>query len=452
MRKKRKMKQTQYFVSTPYDFIGTQWLALLLFTVCLSIGCGDNSQSAENDADSGDTSSQDTNTDTGTNTDIELEIPYAIVDTNVLAFYDTRGEISAPQEDGAAFYGQDAHYVASQPDYTDNNDGTITDNVTGLMWQKDMGEMVTFDEAVSNTSSITTGGYNDWRLPTIKELFSLILYSGQCMGPDAITPFIDTTYFDQPLGDTSNGGREIDAQTWSSTEYLGITMRNDSAVFGVNFIDGRVKGYPKQKGGSGEYLQKYARYVRANSAYGENDFVDNDDQSVSDNATSLMWQQSDDGQARDWEEALAYCQDLTLAGFSDWHLPDAKELQSIVDYTRSPQTEGGNSAAIDPVFHISQIEDPEGENFYPYFWTSTTLLDGVSPGNAAVYVTFGRALGYLTTGGNETLLDVHGAGAIRSDPKTGNASDYPSHTTGFQGDVQYVYNFVRCVRVEGITE
>jgi len=63
-------------------------------------------------------------------------------------------------------------------------------------------------------------------------------------------------------------------------------------------------------------------------------FTDNGDGTVSDNSTGLMWQQQDDGALRNWESALGYCEDLTLAGHTDWRLPDIKELRSIVDNTR----------------------------------------------------------------------------------------------------------------------
>ncbi len=426
-------------------------VAMVAWSACLVAGCGSKSSSGVQVVAHGDVVADgDAVTTTGATADSSGSSSptrtYSVIDTGVVAFYDDKGEVGSGQSQGEAFFGQDAHHVSNKAVYTDNGDGTITDEVTGLIWQKNMGKMVTHADALANASQVKTGGHADWRLPTIKELYSLIIYTGRCKGPDVITPFIDTKYFDQPLGDTSDGGREIDAQTWSATKYLGITMHKDTAAFGVNFLDGRVKGYPMQKGGKGAYLLKYARYVRGNPSYGVNKFVDNSDETVGDQATGLMWQKKDDGKARDWKGALGYCQDLALAGHLDWRLPDAKELASIVDYSRSPQDEGGNSAAIDPVFGISQTKDPEGGDFFPYFWTSTTLLDGPSPGKAAVYVTFGRALGYLGQGNNQSLRDAHGAGAIRSDPKSGNAADYPGHVSGFQGDVQYVYNHVRCVR------
>ena len=69
----------------------------------------------------------------------EEKITYAIVDTNQGKCYDNEKEVVCP-EDGKDFLGQDAQHNGNQASYTDNNDGTITDNVTGLMWQKDPGE------------------------------------------------------------------------------------------------------------------------------------------------------------------------------------------------------------------------------------------------------------------------------------------------------------------------
>ncbi|MDD2799077.1 MAG: DUF1566 domain-containing protein [Bacteroidales bacterium] len=366
---------------------------------------------------------------------------YPIVDTGEIDFYDNSSIISAPTK-SSAFYGQDATYAGNQPSYTDNGDGTVTDNVTGLMWQKEMGTKINYKSAFTKADTLTLGGYSDWRVPTIKELYSLILFTGSVRGAVAIDKFIDTNYFNQPLGDTSIGEREIDAQTWSSTQYKGVTMYNDSTIFGVNFIDGRIKGYPKYQPGSGNTIPKsmYFRMVRGNKDYGKNNFIENNDGTISDFATGLMWQKADDGQTRNWENALSYAEGLELAGHSDWRLPNAKELQSIVDYNRSPSYT--QSPAIDPIFSTSSMVDPDGvAGQYPYFWTSTSHLDGVNPYNSAVYIAFGKAQGQMSG----TLLDVHGAGAQRSDPKSGTASDYPTYF-GPQGDVRYVYNAVRCVR------
>jgi hypothetical protein len=367
-------------------------------------------------------------------------LTYPIVDTDIQAFYSNSAIISTPVS-GAAFYGQDATYNGNQPSYTNNANGTITDNVTGLMWQQDMGAKISWSAGFTKADTMKLGGHTDWRVPTIKELYSLICFTGQSTGTGTIYKYIDTTYFIHPIGNTAIGEREIDAQTWSSTQYRGLTMAGDSTVFGVNFIDGRIKGYPKYKAGTNNTVAAtmYFRMVRGNTSYGVNQFVDNQDKTISDTATGLMWQQADDGIGRDWQHALSYAETLTIAGHSDWRLPNAKELQSIVDYTHSPTAT--NSPAIDPLFATSQIKDPNGNANYPYYWTGTTHLDGANPYTPAVYIAFGKAQGKM----NNTLMDVHGAGAQRSDPKSGDSASFPIYS-GPQGDVRYVYNFVRCVR------
>jgi hypothetical protein len=161
---------------------------------------------------------------------------------------------------------------------------------------------------------------------------------------------------------------------------------------------------------------------------------------VTDGATGLMWSQADSGVGLNWQDALAWVQTKNAEnylGHNDWRLPNAKELHSLVDYTRSPDTSG--SAAIDPLFTCTQITNEGGAADYPFYWASTTHLGQGGSGNSAVYIAFGRALGYM----NGSWLDVHGAGAQRSDPKAGTPNPY-GH--GPQGDVVRVYNYVRCVR------
>ncbi len=259
------------------------------------------------------------------------------------------------------------------------------------------------------------------------------------MSENTSTPYLDTDYFVFNYGDSSAGERMIDAQYWSATEYVGTTMTGNHTVFGVNFADGRIKGYPSTRPDRTE-PSMFVMYVRGNTSYGVNDFVDNHDGTVTDQATGLMWQQADSGQAYHWEDALAWCENLSLADDNDWRLPNAKELQSIVDYTRAPAVTA--SPAINPIFAVTEMES--------FFWTSTTHLDGPPErrGSYAVYIAFGRALGYMAmppSSGDYQLLDVHGAGAQRSDPKIGDPEEHP-YGHGPQGDVIRIFNFVRCVR------
>ena len=156
-----------------------------------------------------------------------------------------------------------------------------------------------------------------------------------------------------------------------------------------------------------------------------------------------------------------------------------KELQSIVDYTRSPATT--QSPAIAPIFTCTAISNEIQELDYPFYWTATTHA-GPRGGAAAMYVAFGRAAGWMSSrgpvggspqrrgefgpgpgsgfgppppgegppgaepqgqsGGQYRYVDVHGAGAQRSDPKIGDPANFP-RGRGPQGDVIRIFNFVR---------
>ena len=106
---------------------------------------------------------------------------------------------------------------------------------------------------------------------------------------------------------------------------------------------------------------------------------------------------------------------------------------------------------MDPMFSVTAITDEGRGTNYPFYWTGTTHANMVN-GRNAVYIAFGEALGFMEmppNSGNYNLLDVHGAGAQRSDPKSGDPDDYP-YGHGPQGDVIRIYNHVRCVR-SGLT-
>ena len=389
---------------------------------------------------------------------------YPIVDTGQGACYDDSGVITCPAE-GAAFYGQDAQYTGNTPNYTNNGDGTVTDNVTGLIWQQsadtdgdgdiDAADKMAYESANLYCENLSYAGYDDWQLPSIKQLYSLIDFSGvdpsgyEGSDTSGLVPFIDTDYFDFAYGDTNAGERIIDSQYASSTLYVANT--GEQLLFGVNFADGRIKGYGLSLFGRDKTF--YVAYIRENSSYGVNDFSDNSDGTITDNATGLMWSQDDSGSdapnGLNWEEALAYVEaqnETNYLGNSDWRLPDVKELQSILDYGRSPDTT--HSAAIDPLFDATSITNEGGQTDYAFYWSSTTHANWTdNPGRAGAYVSFGRALGYL--GGSWS--DVHGAGAQRSDPKSGDPADWPTGH-GPQGDAIRIYNAVRLVRGSDVTE
>ncbi len=74
--------------------------------------------------------------------------------------------------------------------------------------------------------------------------------------------------------------------------------------------------------------------VRGEQAEAFDHLIINNDGTVSDVDTGLIWQQQDEGNLMSWSEALNYCEKLNLAGYGDWRLPAIKELESIVDLTK----------------------------------------------------------------------------------------------------------------------
>ncbi len=278
-----------------------------------------------------------------------------VTDTGVTKCYDDAGNVITCPSAGQRFYGQDANYTINPPSYTklDSNGNALAasaaswvmvrDNVTGLIWEvkKDKDGAQDYDNPHDADNTYTWydpddpldlgspsdhdtkdfldalkdawfGGFNDWRLPTIKELVYLV----DCSIPSpGLT--INTTYFPNT----------VSSDYWSSTTYANVT----SNAWNVGFDDG----------GDGWGNKSYILYVRAvRGGQSPNTFVDNGNGTVTDTSTGLMWQQdtAGDGQGNydrmTWEEALAYCESRTIGGHTDWRLPTIKELHSLVDYSR----------------------------------------------------------------------------------------------------------------------
>jgi len=435
---------------------------------------------------------------------------YRIPGTGQRHCFDAERPIPCPSV-GQPFFGQDGNLPGPEPRYTDLGGGVVLDERTELMWSQAVWPDLTWEQARQMAPTLRLGSYADWRLPTVKELYSLIRFDGWFSGRVANSiPFIDRTIFafqygpenagssmgpgggppmaggdnrpgighpptgpgqrggapmgpppgpgmgmgprpaNGPAGMTNPGGgpgggggkRPIDVQLWTATEQIGRVMHQERAILGVNFADGRIKSYPLLAPGrrDGTLNRLGVRFVRGAAGYGEGTLTDNGDGTVTDHGSGLLWQQIDDGESRNWRDALAYCQSLTLAGQKGWRLPNAKELQTIVDYRNSPSVTG--RAALRAPLQVSRAES--------YFWSATTHLDGPEDRRAsqAVYVAFGRALGWLEMppgSGERQLVDVHGAGAQRSDPKDGDPARF-AQGRGPQGDEVRIFNFARCVR------
>ncbi len=135
------------------------------------------------------------------------------------------------------------------PRFTDNSDGTVTDNLTGLIWDKDANRsssQITWASALSvcnnladNEDDLTDGSSaGDWRLPNIKELQSLIHFG----------------FYSPALSNTSGTGKwttdgDPFSNVWSSYYWSSTgNASNSSYAWNVSLGSGYVNYYDKSYG------------------------------------------------------------------------------------------------------------------------------------------------------------------------------------------------------------
>jgi hypothetical protein len=270
--------------------------------------------------------------------------------------------------DATHVHGEDADYTRNPIDYTVSEDDLVVlDNNTGLMWERYLnwrsGETTPpqdewrpqdvfaykdgeprrrpYHEGVQYCKNLELGGYNDWRMPNMKEGHTIAHYA-------SARPTIWIEYFKDTdpglpgYGDRGKGG------IWAGP----IAPDHNNSGWHLGFIDGHMMGYPR-----GGY--KTTRCVRAdnNGTYFLPDFLDNGDGTVSDRVTDLVWIQETDGVKRDWESSIQYCEDLEFAGHADWKLPHNKELASLVDLRKQK-----------PAIDIDYFPDTD---YKAYYWSRT---------------------------------------------------------------------------------
>ena len=199
----------------------------------------------------------------------------------------------------------------------------VRDNVTGLMWEvktndgglRDMKKTYTWDNAPSYATAVNAAGlcgFHDWRMPNLKELAGIVDYSIPYPGPT-----INTGYFPNT----------------QSTGFWSSVFAYPGSPWGVAFGSGYV-AYGSRSDDAA------IRLVRGGQAFVS--LTDNGNGTVTDNSTGLMWEQCSEGQSgtgcagsaagMTWADALTAARNSRLGGYSDWRLPNVKELQSIVEY------------------------------------------------------------------------------------------------------------------------
>ncbi|MBU0946418.1 MAG: DUF1566 domain-containing protein [Proteobacteria bacterium] len=105
------------------------------------------------------------------------------------------------------------------------------------------------------------------------------------------------------------------------------------------------------------------------------------DKTVIDQGTGLEWQKNDSGTMHTWQNALGYCEDLSLDSKTDWRLPNIRELKSLVDYSRY-------YPAIDPSISCQSSN----------YWSATTVANNTHTSAWIVFFGNGDDVWKLTTG------------------------------------------------------
>jgi hypothetical protein len=212
--------------------------------------------------------------------------------------------------------------LPNEASYTDDGDGTVGDDVTGLMWQVDApSENFEWQAGVDHCEALELAGHDDWRLPTRIEMTSIV------------DPSRSGTKLDPAAFPGASGGFHKTASDWILTiEQRGAGADKDFA-WAFNVSDGIVSNaYSKataarircvRGGGAGEAPSEPA--VRPPDQYGE---VGSGE--IRDNYTGLVWQQGYSETTLSWNDAVNYCDGLDLGGQS-WRLPSIRELATLVD-------------------------------------------------------------------------------------------------------------------------
>ena len=239
---------------------------------------------------------------------------------------------SGQKSDNTTVFGEDTDYERNPQSYTDNKNGTVTDNVTGLMWtQVDAGEK-TWEAYVAYCDQLSFAGYSDWRLPDAEEAYTIIDISSSPFNP-IFTANREAKYFW-----TMNRQADGDDKRWevNAGGGTGAHLKNQTiSAGGDKSFHGRCVREPVP-----------AKRVKEH-------FTDNKDGTVTDNGNGLVWMQTEPGEMT-WENAIKYCESVVLAGKDDWRLPDIKELKSISDYTLySPSVDGSYFPGMKSTYHWS---------------------------------------------------------------------------------------------------
>jgi len=289
--------------------------------------------------------------------DVKKHLCNTLKKYNIASCFNMLGKLSTGQTTSYVDY-DDGYYQKGLIRKYIRQNGIVIDLVTGLQWQDDYSDnngkvktLDVYDASISDKDpnhycrKLTLGGYDDWRLPNFEELQSIIDYGRS--GP-AVNPIFEN------ILDSNSRWR---GYYWSSTNFEYPSGHNKRIQFdkGNYDWDDGVAYVICVRGGkdNNSFVISGNRYIR-----------DNDKEVVVDNVTNLMWQDNNETltNSKTWENAIDYCENLTLGGYDDWYLPNINQLYSITkEFRQQP--------SINPVFNYSSLS---------HYWSSTTMVSNTS--------------------------------------------------------------------------
>ncbi len=289
---------------------------------------------------------------------------------------------------------QDAHHDGTAKSFTDNGDGTVTDDHTGLMWNKSVVDVegITWQQALEFCNESESAGYTDWRVPNIVELMTMLDHGRD----DYMNPALEWTYTADPVStcryfwsSTTQSDDPENAMRADINDYGFIGSRMKSSGSCVRCVRRSSQAIGLQTGQTSCY--DTVGDPRTCTGIGEDadadasakSFVDVGDGTVIDEISSLVWTKEDSTNTMNWTDALNYCANIAVCSdgsidgnknivgtcsssgvkYDDWRLPTVLESITLIDY--------GCTGGDDPRCYSSYQNDAFIWNINRH-WTGTT--------------------------------------------------------------------------------
>ena len=249
------------------------------------------------------------------------------------------------------------------PRFIDNGDGTITDTVLKLMWQKEQPERKSYNEVQEMLKTFELAGHKDWRLPTMNEICS-IFDESYSNGNWYYDEFFECDKLQPPIL------QHITANIWENT-YVWIMNFNFGyeGYYGEKFVPlcyrlvRNLETVAQDKftvtpSGQTKIFDYNGNVIGVNENFGATDFVDAENY-IFDKKTGLSYEKNS-AETFTFEEAQEHIKKLNASNFggkNNWRLPNVDELRFIVDYGKmNPAVFDEFKNYVAPIFYWTSDE------------------------------------------------------------------------------------------------